>query len=254
MSPALTRAPVQEDAAVCGAQVGTLADAVTAGPLGGWRAHQAPLLLVELVPARVGVGEVLDTGAATRTHAASESRATAPRRARGAGWAWVRRVASWDMRGVRGMAWVRVRGVGWIGAGVRLRCREDAGWRGTVRGSGAGRTLTGASMTLRPTGPRGPCSRSRGPTTWRPKASWRCRRLARAAAPVVGRPVPFPQGGRAEALPPRVASVHPGSVSMHPAGATEQRTCDHAARRRMVAPTRRSPPASGKRPTSSIVR
>ena len=34
---------------------------------------------------------------------------------------------------------------------------------------------------------------------------------------------------------------------MHPAGATEQRSFDHAARRRMVAPTRRSPPASGKR-------
>ena len=82
-------------------------------------------------------------------------------------------------------------------------------------GSGAGRRrLTGASMTQRPTCPRGPCSRSRGPTTWRPKASWRCRRLARAAAPVVGRPVPFPQGGRAEALPPRVASVHPGSASI----------------------------------------
>ena len=115
-------------------------------------------------------------------------------------------------------------------------------------GSGAGRrTLTGASMTQRPTGPRGPCSRSRGPTTWTSKAS----HDAGGGSPEHrgqwwGAQCPSRTAG-GSALPPGIASVHPGSASIHPAGATEQRTCDHAARRRMVAPTRRSPPASGKR-------
>ena len=116
-------------------------------------------------------------------------------------------------------------------------------------GSGAGRVLTGASMTLRPTGQRDPCSRSRGPTTWRSKASYG----AGGGAPEHpgqwwGAQCPSrTAGGSASAQScqrsPRL-SIH------HPAGSTEQRTCDHAARRRMVAPTRRSPPASGKRPTS----
>ena len=84
----------------------------------------------------------------------------------------------------------------WLSRNELPPARNGRRMRGSGRGAGR-RKLTGASMTLRPTGPRGPCSRSRGPTTWRTKASiWRCRRLARAAAPVVGRPVPFPQGGR----------------------------------------------------------
>ena len=46
-----------------GAEVSAPLNAVPAWALGGRRVHDAPLLVVERVPACVGVGEVLDTGA-----------------------------------------------------------------------------------------------------------------------------------------------------------------------------------------------
>ena len=134
----------------------------------------------------------------------------------------------------------------WLSRNERPPARNGRRMRGSGRGAGR-RKLTGASMTLRPTCPRDPCSRSRGPTTWRSKAScgagggspeqpgqrWGAQCPSRTA------------GGRRTSA--RNCQRSPRLSIHHPAGATEQRTCDHAARRRMVAPTRRSPPASGKR-------
>ena len=95
------------------------------------------------------------------------------------------------------------RGLGWGGCATQVprRCwlsrnerppaRNGRRMRGSGRGAGR-RKLTGASMTLRPTCPRDPCSRSRGPTTWRPKAS-----MALEAA----RPSTGGSGGAPSALP-----------------------------------------------------
>lgn len=119
------------------------------------------------MPARVGVGKVLDTGAVTR-HA---------RRLRGA----CHCPAPCSGRGLRlgpGRGLGRARGPGaWLG--LRMLAGKERTPTGAQRapdaGLGAGaarRRLTGASMTPHPTGPRGPCSRWRGPTTWAAKASY----------------------------------------------------------------------------------
>ena len=85
--------PVEEDAAMGGAEVSAPLNAVPAWALGGRRVHDAPLLVVERVPACVGVGEVLDTGAVRvvprQRHAGSCS---------GVGWVWVQGVGGFFLR------------------------------------------------------------------------------------------------------------------------------------------------------------
>lgn len=124
--------PVEEDASVGGAEVSALVRAVPARAPDGRRVYDAPLLVLELVPARVGVGEVLDTGA-VRGHTVSVSHAAVVFRC----------------------GLVRVRGVGWFGARAfgsgneraltgAERTRTEPGWGlGSVRVQG-GRMFTGA--------------------------------------------------------------------------------------------------------------
>ena len=163
--------PVQEDTSMGGAEVSALLNAVPAWALGGRRVHDAPLLVVERVPARVGVGEVLDTGAVR----------VAPRQ---------RHAGSCSGHGLGSGSG---RGCFFSGSGAE-RVLTDA--ERTLTGpGGAGvlglvrvlrKMLTGASTTPHPTGPRGPCSRSWGPTTWTSNCA---RGGARAPGAVLGRSV-----------------------------------------------------------------